>query len=127
MVDGAGGGPCMVAVVEGSTRVAVDPASMTDAAIADELVRRRAEIDRLEAEFAQLAWAGHQRGIGSVDGAASTQAWLRHRRGMREGEARAAIETGAVSELLPKVGQAWRAGAITTGGVRTISAARVEG
>ena len=85
------------------------------------------EIDRLEAEFAQLAWAGHQRGIGAVDGSVSTQAWLRHRTGMREGEARATIEAGRVSELLTKIGAAWRSGEITGGAAKTIVAARVEG
>ncbi len=81
----------------------LDPGSLSDVGIADELVRRRAEIDRLEAEFAQLAWAGHQRGIGAADGSPSTQAWLRRHTGMRDGEARSAIEAGAVSELLPSV------------------------
>ena len=109
----------MVAVLEVS--------SLRDVAIADELVRRRAEIDRLEAEFAQLAWLGHQRGIGSADGSPSTQAWLRRHTGMREGEARSAIEAGRVCELLPKVGTAWREGEITGGAARTIAAARVEG
>jgi len=47
---------------------------MSDAAIADELVELRREIDAREARFARLAWAGHQRGIGAIDGAASTQA-----------------------------------------------------
>jgi hypothetical protein len=88
----------------------LDPAVfVSDRAIADELVRRRAEIDRLEAEFAQLAYAGHRRGIGTVDGSPSTQAWLRRHTGMREGDARAAIETGSPSELLPMLGAAWQA------------------
>jgi hypothetical protein len=46
---------------------------------------------------------------------------------MREGDARAAIETGEVAELLPSIGHAWRHGSITTGAVRTIAGARVEG
>ena len=36
----------------------LDPDGLSDLEIADELIRRRAEIDRLEAEFAQLAWVG---------------------------------------------------------------------
>jgi hypothetical protein len=55
-------------VLNASSRPVVDPASMTDVGIADELIRRRAEIDRLEARFAQLAWLGHRRGIGAADG-----------------------------------------------------------
>ena len=105
----------------------LDPAGLSDRAIADELVRRRAEIDRLEAEFAQLAWTGHQRGIGAADGSPSTQAWLRKHTGMREGDAKGAIEAGRVSELLPKVGAAWRDGTITGGAAKTITAARVDG
>jgi hypothetical protein len=117
----------MVATWDSSTRRALDPGSMNDAQIADELIRRRAEIDRLEAEFAQLAWSGHQRGIGSADGSPSTQAWLRRHTGMREGDAKAAIDAGHVCELLPKIGAAWRAGEITGGAAKTIAAARVEG
>ena len=46
---------------------------------------------------------------------------------MREGDARASIEAGRVSELLPKIGAAWRDGEITGGAAKTIAAARVEG
>jgi hypothetical protein len=117
----------VVAVLESSRPGDLDPEAMSDAELADELVALRREIDRMEARFAQLAWAGHRRGLGAVDGSPSTQAWLRRRTGMREGDARAAIETGEVSELLPSIGAAWRHGAVTTGAVRTISGARVDG
>src|SRR5205823_5922402 len=69
LVAGARGGSRVVAVLEVS--------SLRDVEIADELVALRREIDRMEARFAQLAWAGHQRGIGAADGSPSTQAWLR--------------------------------------------------
>jgi hypothetical protein len=117
----------MVALLESRASTCVDPDALSDSELADELVRRRAEIDRLEAEFAQVAYTAHRRGIGSADGSPSTQAWLRHHTGMREGEARAAIEAGSLCELLPTIGAAWRDGAITTGAVRTITAARVDG
>src|SRR3954471_7670109 len=100
LVAGAEGGSRMVAVL---TSRALEPAALTDTEIADELIRRRAEIDRLEAEFAQPAYAGRRRGIGPADGSPSTQAWLRRHTGMREGEPRAAIESGSVSELLPTI------------------------
>src|SRR6185295_7631314 len=74
----------------------VDPASQSDAALASDLLALRAQMDRLEAVFARRADAAHQRGVCAADGAASTAAWLRWRAGMREGEARAAIEAGAV-------------------------------
>jgi hypothetical protein len=117
----------VVALLEPSRVDDFDPTAMADHEIADELVALRREIDRMEARFARLAWAGHRRGIGAVDGAPSTQAWLRRHTGMREGDARAAIETGEVSELLPSIGDAWRHGSVTTGAVRTITGARVDG
>ena len=107
--------------------VTVDPGELSDRGLADELLARRRELDRQEADFARLAWAAHVRGIGSVDGAASTAAFLRHRAGMREGDARAAIECGEVTELLAETGRAWRAGEISTGAARTIVAARIDG
>ena len=46
---------------------------------------------------------------------------------MREGDARAAVEAGELSELLDDTGAAWRAGEISSGAARTIFGARVEG
>ncbi|MGZ4797695.1 MAG: hypothetical protein ACXVJ7_07090 [Acidimicrobiia bacterium] len=48
--------------------VVTDPAALSDTGVAGRLLDVRAEIDRLEAHFAQLAWAGHRRGIGTADG-----------------------------------------------------------
>src|SRR6476619_1252921 len=117
LVDGAKGGLRVVAVLDRSSlraavdeTVAVDPAWLSDLETADALFELSAEIDRLEAQRARLAWSGHQRGIGSADGSPSTQAWLRKHAGMREGDARASIEAGRVCGLLPKVGSAWRDG-----------------
>ncbi len=108
--------------------VAASPEELSDAALADEVVAVRAEMDRLEAQFARLAHAAHRRGIGAAEGSPSTAAWLRRRTGMREGEARVALEAGAVcGDVLHATGQAWRAGEITSGAARTIVAARVEG
>src|SRR4051794_41949156 len=66
--DGARGGPGVVAMLDPSASGACDMDTMTDAQLADELIRRRGEIDRLEAEFAQLAWFGHRRGGGGAGG-----------------------------------------------------------
>lgn len=107
--------------------LASDPAEWSDAGLADEIVSLRAAIDRLEAQFARLTWAAHQRGIGAADGSPSTAAWLRRRTGMREGDARAAIEAGEAGNALPLTGAAWRDGTITAGAARTIFGARVEG
>ena len=106
---------------------ATAPEELSDAALAAELLALRAQMDRQDAVFARLARAAHQRGVGAIDGAASTAAWLRHRARMREGDARAAIEAGEMCDLLVDTGVAWRAGEISTGAARTIAAARVEG
>jgi hypothetical protein len=107
--------------------VAVDPSDLSDAALAAELVALRREMDRQDAVFARLARAAHTRGVGMLDGAASTAAWLRSAGRMREGDARAAIDAGEVSELLAETGAAWRAGDVSTGALRLITAARVDG
>jgi hypothetical protein len=107
--------------------VAVDPADLSDAALASELLALRREMDRQDAVFARLARAAHTRGVGMLDGAASTAAWLRSAGRMREGDAPAAIEAGEVSELLAETGAAWRAGDVSTGALRMIAAARVDG
>jgi hypothetical protein len=106
---------------------AVDPFGLSDEALAGQLLSMRREMDRLDALFALRVRAAHTCGVGASDGAASTAAWLRHRAHMREGDARAAIEAGAVSELLGETGQAWRAGEISSAEFRTIAAARVDG
>jgi hypothetical protein len=103
--------------------VAVDPVEMSDAALASWLLATRAEMDRQDAAFARAARAAHTRGVGALDGAASTAAWLRHRARMREGDAHAAIEAGGVSELLAETGVAWRSGEVSSAAVRTIAAA----
>jgi hypothetical protein len=62
-----------------------------------------------------------------MDGAASTSSWLRWQAGMREGDARAAIEAGEATDLLSDTGAAWRDGEITSGAARSIVGARVDG
>jgi hypothetical protein len=105
----------------------LDPTELSDPALASELLALRAQIDRLDGVFARLTAASHQRGLGAMDGAASTAAWLREQAGMREGEARAAIEAGETAELLAETGAAWRDGAISSGAAKTIFGARVDG
>ena len=106
---------------------AVDPSGWSDAEVASEVLALRREMDRQEALFARLVRAAHTQGVGASDGAASTAAWLRSNARMREGDARAAIEAGKVSELLAETGAAWRAGDISSAAFRTIAAARTDG
>jgi hypothetical protein len=107
--------------------VAVDPSDLSDAALAAELLALRREMDRQEALFARMVRAAHTVGVGASDGAASTTAWLRSAARMRQGDARAAIEAGEVSELLAETGEAWRSGHVSSAAFRTIAAARVDG
>ncbi len=104
----------------------LDPAHLGDGGVADAAVRVRRALDRVEASFARLARAAHVRGVGSESGASSTAAWLSRQVGMRSGDARAALEAGALCELLPDTGEAWLAGDVNTAAVRTIAAARLE-
>jgi hypothetical protein len=107
--------------------VAADPADLSDGVLADELILLRREMDRLDALFARLAAAAHGCRVGAEDGATSTAAWLSHHASMRTGDARAAIEHGAVAGLLADTGDAWLDGDVSTAAFRTIAGARVEG
>ncbi len=105
----------------------LDPAELSDPALATEVLALRAQMDRQEAVFARLVVAAHQRGVGAVDGSASTAAWLRSHAGMREGDARTALDAGEAAALLVDTGAAWRDGSISSGAARTIFGARVDG
>lgn len=107
--------------------IGADLAAMSDAALAEHTLALRREMDRLELAFAQSAVASHRRGVGPVDGSASTPAWLRRHTGLPEGRARAAIENGEAAEVLPQTAAAWGSGELSAHAARTIFAARVEG
>jgi hypothetical protein len=104
-----------------------DLSEMSDAVLADHTLALRREMDRLELAFAYATTASHRRGVGSVDGSASTAAWLRRHTGLPEGRARAAIEAGECAEVLPQTAAAWASGEISAQAARTIFTARVEG
>jgi hypothetical protein len=105
----------------------LDPDELADPALADFVVAAIRAHGQLDGVIARGAHAANRRGVGAHDGATSTAAWLRWRTGMREGEARAAIEAGEVTELLPATGEAWRTGEISSGAAKAIVGARVEG
>jgi hypothetical protein len=50
--------------------VALDPDAQSDEAVAAGMLALRREMDRQEGAFARWALTGHQRGVGSRDGAA---------------------------------------------------------
>jgi hypothetical protein len=105
----------------------LDPDQLAEPALAAFLVAVIRAHDQMEAVIARGAHAANRRGVGSADGATSTAAWLRWKTGMREGEARATIEAGEVTEMLAATGEAWRAGGISSGAAKAIVGARVEG
>ncbi|MEP6624645.1 MAG: DUF222 domain-containing protein [Acidimicrobiia bacterium] len=105
----------------------LDPSGLSDGGLAAAVLGVRREQDRLEALSAELVLAAHRRGVGTVDGYDSTAAWLRARAGMRTGEVHAVIRAGEVGEVLPDTRRAWRDGSITSGAMRLIADARVEG
>lgn len=103
------------------------PGELSDSELASTVLRFRRELDRQEAVFADLVVAGHRRGVGREDGFESTPAWLRARTGMRTGEVHAAVAAGELGEVLPETRVAWRDGTISSGAVRIIALARVDG
>ena len=107
--------------------MSVVPDELSDSELAATVLRFRRELDRQEAVFADLVLAGHRRGVGREDGFESTPAWLRARAGMRTGEVHAAVAAGELGDVLPETRTAWRDGTISTGAVRIIGAARVDG
>ena len=109
------------------TLTSVEISELSEAELPGFVLRLRREMDRIDAVFADVVTAAHRRGAGTGDGYDSTTAWLRWQAGMRTGEVHSAIDAGEVGELLPDTRSAWRAGRITTGAMRAISAARVEG
>ena len=107
--------------------ISLDPAELSDGELASTILRFRRELDRLDAVFADLALAGHRRGVGREDGYESTPSWLRARSGMRTGDVHGAIAAGELGEILPDTREAWRAGRISSGAVRIMRSARVPG
>ena len=120
---------CPIAILHAGVDAmgSVDPGDLSDSQLAGEVLRLRAEMDRLDAVFAGLVAVAHSRGVGSGDGYQSTAGWLRWQAGMRTADVRAAINAGPLCDVLPETTAAWRAGQITTGAMRAIAAARVEG
>ena len=91
--------------------VDVDPAVLDDVVLADDVVGIRAQIDRLEGQFAAP-------GPGRASAGPGFRGWL-----AVDGRVGAPPCDGP----LPGTGRAWRAGEITAGATRTIIGARVAG
>ncbi len=105
----------------------VNVSETPDTALAGDVVRLRRRLDRADAIYSEWVLAAHQRGVGSVDSAKSTAAWMRWQTGARQGTTRRAIERGELAELLPETATAWRDGAISTAAIDAMLSARVAG
>jgi len=90
-------------------------------ALADDLVDLRRAIDRLEAEWLRRLAVFDGRGRG--DDVLSTQCWVREHCGLTPGAARERVSMARRLRDLPETSAAFRAGEISYGHVRLISAA----
>ncbi|MBK5289363.1 MAG: DUF222 domain-containing protein, partial [Acidimicrobiia bacterium] len=102
-------------------------AALSDASLAVDVLKVRKHVGRLEAVFADYALGSNRRGVCGFDAYRSTPAWLSWRTGLSRGQVRRSIDTGDIAQLLPELGEAWRAGRVTTGAMEAIAAARVDG
>ncbi len=102
-------------------------ASLSDAALSDDVIHLRRRIGQLEAIFAEYALGSHRRGVCGHDAMRSTPAWLAWQTGLGRGQVSRAIATADLAELLPAMGAAWKAGRVSTNAMEAIAAARVPG
>lgn len=107
--------------------VALDPAGLADAELAQDLVRLARLRDRLESVATVWSRAACVRGIGLADGHVSTPAWISWQTGQPRGAVNRMLRTAEVCELLPETAAAWAGGEITSGAVDLITSARVAG
>jgi Domain of unknown function (DUF222) len=91
------------------------------AALAGDLVEIRRAIDRLEAEWLRRLAVFDGRGVGEE--VLSTQCWVREQCGLTPGAARERVSVARRLRELPATSAAFRAGEISYGHVRQISAA----
>ena len=107
--------------------LALDVASLSDAAVRELFLEARAEADRWELVCARLAAAVDQRGIPNEDGATSTPMWMQHHSGQHRAEAKQSVNVGRALAEFPAVGAAWASGTISASAARRIIAGRCPG
>src|SRR3954468_17264186 len=105
--------------------VGLDPASMVDGALKDDLLRWSRQRSRDDAAFAGMVLAAVRRQVGVEDGYVDTIGWLAWKTGISRSELRKVVRLAELCELLPDTGAAWRAGQVSTAAVEMIAAARV--
>src|SRR5262249_32814917 len=91
--------------------VAVDPAGCSDQDLREALRALHPVLCQAQAVVTGLVGAAHRRGAATVEGAASTQAWLRNR--LRMGDAGAQIRVATALERLPHLAEAYQRGDVS--------------
>src|SRR5882724_4771293 len=104
--------------------VGIDLDELCDAALAEEIVDVRRQIDRLEHRFATVLARAHHRGVPAGDCASSTPAWVQWKTGQRAGDAKLSLHAGLALEHLALTDKAWAQGEISASAARTICAGR---
>ena len=107
--------------------LALDVASLSDAAVRESFLEARAQADQWELVCARLAAAVHERGIPNEDGATTTPTWIQQHAGQHRGEAKQSVRVGTSLPEFPEVESAWRAGTISASAARTIVSGRCPG
>jgi hypothetical protein len=107
--------------------VGIDLSTWSDAAIADEFIALRRDLDRLEAVAARLLVGVHERLVPFGAGASSTPAWAQWRAGQRFQDAKASLDAGFACEQLPLTAKAWAQGEISSSAARSITRGMREG
>ncbi len=105
----------------------VDLSTWSDAAIADEFVALRRDLDRLEAVAARLLVGVHDRLVPFGDGASSTPGWAQWRAGQRFQDAKASLDASVRCAQLPLMAKAWAQGEISSSAARSIARGMRDG
>jgi len=96
------------AAVDARLRENID--NWSTAALGEDLIAERRQIDRQEADFARRARLFEQRGGDEEDGASSLVSWLRNRCGLSSGEAMKRAEVARQLPELPEAEKRFRTG-----------------
>src|SRR5919197_47635 len=89
----------------------LDPAALSDVELLDTLRDLQPLLCQAQAAQTRLIAAAHRRGSTTVDGAASTVAWLRNR--LRLGDAGSQVRVATGLERLPHVAEAYQRGDVS--------------
>jgi hypothetical protein len=107
--------------------VEIDISTWSDAAIAQEFIALRRDMDRLEAVAARPLVGVHERLVPFGDGASSTPAWAQWKAGQRINDAKASLDAGLAGAQMPLTAKAWAQGEISSSAARSITRGMKDG